>query len=144
MEILMVIAMIIILAGTGLWSYYSERSTSAVMTAAGGVAATLEQARSDAMAGKGGENWGVHFTGASYSYFGGPTYNPSDPGDRINILPAGLALSATLSSGSYDVVFSRLSGLPQATGTVTISSSGGQAVSKAVQVDDQGNISVIQ
>ena len=80
----------------------------------------LEKAKSDAIAGKGGKNYGVNFGPNSYVYFSGNSFDPSNSGNVTYLVTSGLSLSNNFSSTGGTVIFSRLTGVPQITGTITV------------------------
>jgi prepilin-type N-terminal cleavage/methylation domain-containing protein len=142
-ELIVAISIIAIIGGISVSTFYTARPSKERGTIADGIAAVLEQAKADAIAGKNGENYGVYFASTSYVYFGGNSYNSSDSNNKNYQIPSGWQLNETIPGGS-SVIFIRITGLPQAIGTITASLTSGGASSTSVSVGSGGDINVIK
>ncbi|HET8574975.1 MAG TPA: type II secretion system protein [Candidatus Paceibacterota bacterium] len=111
----------------------------AVLLAAGGIAALshfrtarildnqteiffslFDQARTDTLASKNGENYGVHLATSSISLFRGTAFDTSTS-TETTALPASLEIAnISLAGGGSDVVFDRLTGTTKNAGTFTL------------------------
>lgn len=130
-EIMLSVALLLII-GT-LSAFFSSRMivTNAVTETGDFLAGSLEEARFDSKAGKDGGQWGVHIGLTAVTFFRGNSYASRDTGlDRILELNPNVTIS-----GPKEVVFGRVSGLPNASGTVIVSG-GGSSVS--LVINDRG------
>ena len=98
----------------------------------------LQRARRNAVLQKNDSNFGVHIstTTSSYTIFQTPdlTY-----GNRVQAQDEVFPVISTVTfSTSTDIIFSKLTGLPNATGTLSVSYG---AFSRGILVDDFGDVS---
>jgi prepilin-type N-terminal cleavage/methylation domain-containing protein len=142
-EIIVVLTIMAIIFGIGTYTLVSARKSATLNTLTDSVASTLEQARSSALSGKGGVSYGVKFASTSYTYFASP-YVQNDPDNRTSGVSTGFELSNTYTSNGGIVIFSRLTGAPQATGTITIINMANTSQSKMIQIGSQGDITVVK
>lgn len=138
-ELLIVLAVVILLVGGAVTAFSHSTNAKSLSSAADAVVFTLEQAKSEALAGKNGVAHGVHFATSSYTVFAGSTYDTGDP-EAVYTLPNGLSISTEL-SGSTDVTFARLTGDASETGTLTVSDGSN---TKTISIGSAGDVSVIQ
>lgn len=142
-EILVVIAIFLALLGVSLYSYFNARSSAPMKPIADGIVFTLERAKADALAGKNGSGAGVYFASSSYTYFSGDSYDPSASDDQTTTLPSEYVINYTLLSGS-SIVFSHLTGSPNASTTITVTDTENASNTKIIGVGTDGDITVIQ
>lgn len=120
MEILIVVGITIILSSltfyafSGLSNYQSLDKTSET------VLSTVDRARTMSVSSQGNSEYGVRFSPTSVLIFKGSTYNSSQIVYTYTFSPK-INSSYSLSSGTSDIVFHRLTGEPTATGTVIYS-----------------------
>lgn len=97
-------------------------------------------AESNAEAGKGDLNYGVHFASDRYVIFQGNSYDPNSPSNYEVVLPSTIVIqNISLNGGGSDVVFASPRGATTNYGTVQFSSS---QISKTITitVTQVGNI----
>jgi Tfp pilus assembly protein FimT len=142
-EILISIAIMMVMISIGITVFYSSKKAATLTASSDGVISTLEQARSNALSGKDGSDYGVRFSTSTYTFFTGDTYNSSDSSNIIYQTNAGTTITSSLGGSGNTVVFYRLTGLPSATGTVTVSQ---QSPSKShvITIGSQGNVTIQQ
>lgn len=75
---------------------------------------------------------GVHIDQRVYVIFRGGAYLPGDPTNET--IPGNIAIKK---SGPSDIVFDELSGVPEATGTLTLSDG---AKTKVITINSEGRI----
>ena len=143
-EIISVIAIFIIIFGIGSYVFINARRSSELRGLTDTIALTLEQAKSNALIGKGGLDFGLRFAADSYTYFSGSSYVPSDTSNQVHGLSTGYQIANTFASTSGVVVFRHLTGLPQATGTVTITALSDPSDPQTIIIGSQGEITVIK
>ena len=144
-ELVVVIFIILLIMAMGTVSFYNSGSAKRLDTITDGLVFTIEQARSDTLAGKAGRSYGVRFDVGSYTLFTSTTYDSSSTTNKINILPSGWKLSTTTQNPAItSIYFRRLTGFPQATTTVQVSNTANPALKRDVVIGSQGNISVVK
>lgn len=79
----------------------------------------LKQARVDARSAVADEAHGVKFQSNSITRFIGTTYSAVDPDNEVTTYPQ-VTITPNLTGGVDEIVFSRLTGLPSATGTILV------------------------
>ncbi len=141
-ELLMALFIMILIGAIGTTVFYGSKRTKTLEVITDGLNFTMELARSDALAGKGGSNFGIFIATSSYTYFMGSSYVDGNASNRTTTIPSGWLLSTSTGNGSSAIVFLRLAGTPQAMATVTVSNIGDPSLTRSLIVGSQGNISV--
>ena len=142
-ELLISIAIMIIIFSIGLYYFYNAKSGSNLSMETDSIISILEKAKSNAIAGKGGQNYGVNFGANNYTYFGGNSFILNNPGNEVYSVSDGLSLSNTMSGSGGSVIFSRLTGVPQTTGTITVTELSTSRTQNVI-VGNLGEIKVIK
>ena len=94
----------------------------------------LQRARHNAVLQKNDSDFGVHIEAPNYVIFQGSDYN-----DRVMEQDEVFPLVDSLTfGGPTDIVFSKLTGVPSATGTITISYG---SISRDILIGDSGSVS---
>lgn len=88
--------------------------------AAANVISALEVARAQTLDSLSDSAYGVHIETDRVVIFAGATYMPGDPGNRLILLSPQVSVGSSLTGGTTDVSFARLSGKASATGTITV------------------------
>lgn len=142
-EIIVAIAIMILVSSIGVVAFISSKNSANLNSYTDGIISSLEQARSNAVTGKGGSSYGLKFATSTLTYtlFTGSTYSSSDVNNVVKQIGTGYTLNTNLTASSTTIVFSRLTGVPNATGTVTLLQQS-TSKSKVITVGSQGNITV--
>ena len=82
--------------------------------------------------------YGVHFEASRVVLFKGNTYDANDPDNEEYLLRGNTLSPITLTGGGSDVVFERLNGKTNQSGTVTISSVSDPSRSKVITIRGTG------
>jgi len=138
---LVVIFILLILAAWGVSSYIELRAVKKVEQATQSIVATLELAKSDALAGRGNLPQGVKFNTDSYELFSGTSYDTRDD-EQVYTLDSDLELSTNL-SGDEEIVFARLTGFANEAATISVSLVADDTVSQSITVSEGGAINVL-
>jgi prepilin-type N-terminal cleavage/methylation domain-containing protein len=142
LEIMIVLAIVVILIAVVVPQFSRMRENQVIKNAVADVVSTLSRARSSTLASIDSSEYGVHFQSDQVIIFKGTAYSPGDTDNEIiNITSPASISNVTLggvSATSGDVYFSRLSGAPSDTGTVTISSTN---FSKIITISATGTAS---
>lgn len=141
-EMIVALSIMILIGAMGIGVFYSSKKTKTLDVITDGLNFTMELARSDALTGKGGSNFGIFVATSSYTYFMGSFYVDGSASNRTTAIPSGWLLSTSTGNGSSAIVFLRLLGTPQAMATVTVSNIGDPSLTRSLVVGSQGNISV--
>jgi prepilin-type N-terminal cleavage/methylation domain-containing protein len=142
LETMTVIAIMGIILSVVMYSFNDAKARKELEITTDSIAYRLQEAKTSALSGKDGKNWGVHFDSNSYVYFSGNTYNPSDPNNSSTTIPINLTMSLT--GGVDTVIFSRITGKPQAIGTVTVTNTNNTSITAGITVGEMGDINVVK
>ncbi len=117
-EVLMSIAVIVILAGIGAPIFQSFQVRNDLDIASVSLVQTLRRAQLLSQAVDGDTTWGAYLQTGSITLFQGASYAARSTGfDEVFDFPSNITVS-----GLQEVVFSEFYGMPQSTGTFTLTS----------------------
>ena len=134
-EIIIVIALIAVLSGMSAEVYFNQRDKYSTDKDADSIVSIMEKARNMSLNRKNDSSYGIHIASSTLSVFSGTSYE-----DGNNVLSYDLEnvdkISAiSLSSNKLDFYFSKISGLPNATGTLVV---GNKSYSRTITVYGTG------
>jgi prepilin-type N-terminal cleavage/methylation domain-containing protein len=121
-ELLTVIAIFGIVMSITLVAFVSYRHNQALELATHSILSALAEARSMTLSSINAKRYGIHIETNSITLFQGSEYSASDPSNVVNPLDSAAEISAFLSGGGSDVVFERLTGNANTSGTILITS----------------------
>ena len=134
-EILLSFALIAVIAGVGVPIYQALQNRNDLDIAANSIVQSLRRAQVLSRAMDGDTAWGVHVEAESITLFRGVSYAARNSGfDEVFDMP-----SIITPSGVLEVVFSKFSGNPQTTGTVTLTSNANET--RAITINAKGMVS---
>ncbi len=134
-EILLVVSLIVILAAFTVPVYQSFQVKTDLDIAATTLAQSLRRAGLLSRGAKGDSSWGIKTFPSNFILFKGANYSLRDPAfDEQSDLPGSLSLS-----GLDEVVFSKLAGEPNQTGSFTVTASTGDV--KNISLNSKGAVS---
>lgn len=132
-ELLVAISIFLVI-GTFSTNFYTGFLTqNAVSNTQDQLLGSLRKAQMYAMAGKAGTNWGVHYDSATHkiTVFSGTSY-----ATRTQAYDENYSVNPNISvTGITDIVFTRLTGVPNTSGTIVIT---GNSETKTITIDSQG------
>ncbi len=102
----------------------------------------LLKARNQTLNGEANSVYGVRFATTSVSLFKGPTYNTASTTSVYSFVNKSYVSTISLTGGTYDVIFSRISGNPSATGTVMYKIGSLSTVQKTIIIHGSGLVEV--
>jgi len=141
-ETVIVIAVLAILFTVVIPQFSKSRETSIVKSATSDIASALDKARSETLASVNSSSYGVHFQSDKVIIFKGTVFSSGDANNEsISVFSPATISNVTLggvSGTSSDVYFNRLSGTPNQTGTVTVSTT---SLSKTITISGTGTVS---
>lgn len=116
LEVLLSVATVAIIAGMGIPIYQSLQVRNDLDIAAVTIVQNFRRAQTLAQAIDGDTSWGLYIQSGSITLFQGASYASRDANfDEVFDVPINI-----VPSGMQEVVFTKFSGEPQATGTVTL------------------------
>jgi type II secretory pathway pseudopilin PulG len=134
-EILLVGVIMIILATFSFRTFISYNNAQALDKDVKGIIAALDEARSKTVSSINDSQYGVHFATEQVLLFKGATYSSIDPANRSVGLSGQTTLGAILlSGGASDVVFERLTGKANATGTIAVTTKRSPSITKIITI----------
>lgn len=142
-EVLLVAAIFGALATMATVQFAAHKHATVLRTTVQDLSFYLEQARADALSGKGNVPQGIKFNADSYDRFGGAAYTIGDPNNVRYTIDDQLQLSTTL-SGDETIVFSRLTGSTDGTATVTVSYQDDVTDFQQIVIGPRGDITIIE
>ena len=141
-EIVVALGILVLIFGIGTQVFVTSRNAKQLETYTDGVSSKLEEAKTNALAGKNGTNFGVKFSTTSYTYFNGSSYSSSATSNVPYNLLGKYNISNNIPGTDDAILFTRLTGIPSATGTIVISDGGSPAKTATVTVGVMGDVSV--
>ena len=118
------------------------RQDKTLLGVAEGIAASLEETKANAQAGFKNVQHGIRFESDSYIIFEGESYSSSDPDNEEIEIDSDFEITTNLRSDT--VVFSKIKGSPDETGTVTVSLIDDSNIFVDVTIGQLGDIAVIE
>ncbi len=139
-EVLVVIAILSVLALIGVVQFAEHRTGTVLRTTADTLAAHLEEARTNALAGKSGDAHGVFIAPDAYTVFIGTTYDPDAAANETHPVDAGVVLETDIANDT--VVFSRVTGAVAHPGTIRISDADDETAWRDIVIGARGDVSI--
>jgi prepilin-type N-terminal cleavage/methylation domain-containing protein len=136
LEVLLSMALIAILAGVGLPTMYTLLSKNDLDVAQNQVAQSLGRATFLSSASDGDTTWGVKVLTGNIIIFKGTNYTSGRDANFDETYPIAASITP---SGLTEVVFSKMTGLPQTTGDIILTSTNGEI--KTITINSKGTVS---
>ena len=134
LEVLLVVAFIGVLFGIGAPVYQSFQNRNDLDIAANTIAQTLRRAQVLSQAVDGDTTWGAYVASGSITLYKGGSYASRDTSyDEVFDMPTSIT-----SSGISEVTFNKLAGVPQTTGTITLTSANNDV--RTITINEKGTI----
>lgn len=141
-EVLACLAILMVIGYFGFQHLVSMRDTTELSALTQALLFHLEEAKGNALTGKGGEDHGIHFAEDSYTLFEGSDYDAEDEANVVYEISGGMSISTTLSNEA--IVFSRITGAAGETATITIESVRDSSKQKEIVIGTRGDISLVE
>jgi len=143
-ELLITIAIIIIVSAIGTISLVGFRAEQDLGSATKLIVSVLRDAQQKSISQESEKQWGVHFENVMndrdfYATFSGASYSSSTQ-QEIFYLKSSLEFSDPGSGSSKDVIFSKLTGLPQAATNITLRLTNNPQSAKTVTINNNGKV----
>jgi len=134
-EVLLSIALITVLAGVAVPTYFTLFAKNDLDVAKNQVAQSLGRAAFLSLSSDGDTTWGVKILTGSVIIFKGANYAGRDVDyDEIYSISSSIIIS-----GLTEFVFNKLTGLPQTTGSITLTSVNGDT--RTITINSKGTVS---
>lgn len=134
LEVLLAVAIIALIAGIGIPVYLSYQSTNDLNTAVFSVVESLRRAQLLSRGVENDSNWGIYIQPGKVFLFRGDSFaGRNEAYDEIFDIAPNISVS-----GLQEVVFSKLYGYPQTSGTITLSSATNQT--KNIVINKKGMV----
>lgn len=138
-EILISLSVLAILTMIIFTSMSSFRNNKALQVVSEDILSLIDEARGNTLSAKDGYSYGVHFESAKIVLFRGTTYSSSDLNNKtIDIDNAVDAYNISLAGGGQDVLFQRLTGKTNQSGTVLIRLKSDNSKTRTIAVEVSG------
>lgn len=135
LEVLLSIAIIGLITGIGIPVYQSFQVRNDLDIATVSIAQSLRRAETLAEAVDGDISWGIRVQSGSITLFKGTSYAARDTNfDEVFQVPTSIA-----PSGVQEIVFAKFTGLPQTTGTTTLTSNTNET--RTITINAKGMVS---
>lgn len=134
LEVLLSLAAIALISGISIPVYQSFQARNDLDIAATTYAQTLRRAQALSQAVDGDIAWGIYVTSGSITLFRGTSYLSRDSNfDEVFEMSASI-----MPSGITEIIFTKFTGLPQTTGSVTLTSNTNEA--RTVIINQRGMV----
>ena len=138
-EILFVISILGILLAIVLPQFNNMRSNQILNSSVADIVSVINKASSQSLASLDSSVYGVRFDSDKVTIFKGTSFDVNSPTNEIVLVNSPASISnISLTGGVASFYFNRLTGIPSATGNVTVTVS---SVSKSITIDSLGKIS---
>ncbi|HBH46372.1 MAG: hypothetical protein A2445_03310 [Candidatus Jacksonbacteria bacterium RIFOXYC2_FULL_44_29] len=119
-EILVVMAVLLILSFSGIFTYQAMEERMNIDTATESLISVIQLARSKTIASENAAAYGVYFESDKYVLFKGDAYDPAALDNVVHLLPAGVEIYDISLAGGPEALFKRLSGGTDNVGNVSL------------------------
>lgn len=143
-ELLIVLGIIAIIMSVGAVNFFGFKQKNDLDLAANQIVSVLRNAQERSRSQEDGSDWGVRFGnpisgGDFFSLFKGNVFSDAGVVSRINISPTVIFIDPAENS-SKDVVFGKITGLPNASTTIIIALRSDSSKTKTITVNSNGRI----
>lgn len=143
-ELLIVIAILAIISAlVGINFHLFQRQVNLDATI-NQIIATLRSAQSQTLASQNQSSYGVYFETNAYTLFKGPDYILAAPDNKVYAIPQDLELSVISIAGGNGVLFQRITGQTDNTGTLTLRVETNPLETRTIIIEHSGNVSIDQ
>jgi type II secretory pathway pseudopilin PulG len=139
LEVLIAIGISVLLGAISFYALQGVNNKEVLDKSALSVVALLEQTRASTLASKNASEYGVHFDTNQMVMFTGSTYNISNSSNVVVPINEKVNVSNfNLVGGGHDVIFKRLTGASDTSGTITLSLVASSTTSKIITIHKTG------
>lgn len=143
-EIIIAISIFVLLSTLGMGAFSSFKKNTDLSSAADTVLTFLIQARSKTLSAENAAYHGVHFENDKIVFYSGSVYAAGDPLNQEIALPSTVEISSvTLLGGGSDVLFQKLTGETDNSGTIVLHLKSDVSKTKTITIQKIG-LAIIQ
>ena len=124
-ELLVVLTIVSLLVVIAVSTFQNLKRSSILRVSVDNVQHALETARNRTLASDGDTVFGIHLDEDKMVVFSGISYSSTSPTNTDYEFTGGVTATSSLSGGVTEIIFARLTGVPNATGTITLVTPGG-------------------
>ncbi len=121
LETLVVLAIIAVLSTVAVRSYYLLREKHSIQKDADSIVSVIESAKNMSLNRKNDSSYGVKFSSSTVTVFVGSTYTNGNKISTYDLEPNVKISSLSLHPSGTELGFSKITGTPNATGTIVLS-----------------------
>ncbi len=145
-EILVTLSILALLFLIGTMSLSRNVAEKELQSIADNIVAKLELAKSNAITGKNGQNYGVKFNSDSYVYFTGSTYISTNQSNETTQISSKFQITNDIPGSDDAIIFSKIKGYTNHSSTVTVTISEISNASSSIQltIGKLGDITMIK
>lgn len=137
-ELVVVTSLLVLVAAISITGFRNFAGFQQYNQAVSDVEFLLNQTRLSARSAEGDESHGIKFATSSTTVFTGDVYDSLDAANEVTTYQL-ITLEANLTGGTDEIIFSKLTGLPSATGTIVVTGTT-FAASTTLEITDTGVI----
>lgn len=138
-ELLVAIAILVTIAAIGVAVFSRLTGQTALDASVQQVLSVFEEARSRTLASENDQQFGVHVTVSSVVLFIGNTYSAGASTNEVTTLVRRVSISdISMTGGATDVVFERLTGKANVTGTITLTLASDTSQTQVLTINSTG------
>lgn len=139
-ETLVVVGILALFGAAILTSFSSSRTQNELSTTSQNIISTLRLAQAKTLGGEENSAWGIHLEQGQYALFRGASFSGS-PAIEPHPLPSSLEITGiNLAGGGSEVLFKRISGATDQSGTFTLRARASASQSVSVSIDASGKV----
>lgn len=139
-EIVIVIAVLGILLAIVATNFSSFRTAQSLQNSTNSVYSAINKARTNTLASLDSKQYGVHFETNQVIIFEGTAYSAGTGSNVVTAISSPSSITGiSLSGGGSDIYFSRIYGVPNKNGTITLTAN---STTKVITISATGQISV--
>ena len=137
LEIIIVIAIMVVISAISVSTYTSLRARQAVLKDTDSIVSIMERAKSMSSNRKNDSSYGVKFSSSTAILFSGSSFASGNKVSEYDLDVSVKVSSVSLSSNNTEISFDKITGTPNATGTIVVSAN---SYSKIVTIFGTGII----
>ena len=142
-EIIMVVAITSILGGMAFVSFGKIINYNSIEAQAESVRSHIERARIFTLASKNNSSFGVYFSSTSARVFQGTTFISASSSDQVYVIDSNQSIiNINFSGGGSTIYFNKITGEPNATGTIVITSKNNNEDQRTVVIHQTGIVDI--
>lgn len=140
-ELLVAISVLVVLSALLITAFSSYNRGQALGAASADIRGLIEDARNRTLSSKGDSQYGVYFASTTATLFSGSAFDPGNPVNALDTVELHFYVTITgiaLNGGSDHIVFERLTGATNDSGTITLAQVSNAAITEVIVIEPTG------